>query len=214
MIDNYYTDEIGVVHQINKLPFVYDEQYVKDRYVKYGDLCKTMGDIRLSFLLGAIKKKPKSILDIGYGNGAFLDICNNFGIFTYGYDISGYEISQKHRVFLAYRDIFIDHHFTVVSMFDSMEHMENPDEILKNIDTEYIIVSVPWYKPWMGDDWFISWKHKRDNEHLHHYSKDSLELFFDKYFYKLISYSHIEDLVRYDKNNDPNILTAVFQREK
>jgi len=211
MIYNYYTDEMGVVHQLNKLPFVYDEQYVKDRYVKYGDLCKTLGDIRLAFLLGSIKYTPFSILDIGYGNGAFLDVCLKYGSSTYGYDVSEFEINKEHKI-LKFEEIF-NFNFDTVCMFDSMEHMTYPEVILENIKCKYIYVSVPWYKPELGDEWFTNWKHKRDNEHLHHYSLESLELFFNKYNYSLISSSHIEDLVRYDINNNPNILTAVFKKE-
>jgi len=210
MLKNYSIDSNEVVHQIDKNEFIYDEQYIKDRYVKYGDTCRTMGILRLSYLLGSIVLKPKKILDVGYGNGAFLDICSDYGLITYGYDISNFKINSKH-IILKYDEVF-NYEYDVVCMFDSMEHMENPEKFLEGLRTKYVFVSVPNYKPELGDEWFFYWKHRRENEHLHHYSERSLTKFFKSYNYDLIDLSNVEDIIRQDQQNIPNITTAIFRR--
>ena len=73
--DNYDIDEFGVIHQKKIYPITYDEKYVKERYDTYGEKVRQMSFLRLGYLLGAINKIPKSILDVGYGNGDFLKTC-------------------------------------------------------------------------------------------------------------------------------------------
>lgn len=98
MIDNFeYLYEItgdGVIHQkiINRL-IVYDYDYVHERYDKFVHN-EEMAYLRLGFLLGSIKENINKILDVGYGNGAFLNVSKNFIKECYGYDISNYPLSD------------------------------------------------------------------------------------------------------------------------
>jgi len=77
-----------------------------------------------------------------------------------------------------------------------------------------VCISVPncHYK---DDEWFENWKHRRPNEHLWHFNKESLVKFMKRMGFVLCSYSNLEDTIR--KNNDQietNILTCVFRSFK
>ena len=103
MLDNYEKDSYGVVKQINCSPFLYDYSYA-DNYnlLPTNDI---MSHLRLGYIVGSLGKMPESILDVGYGNGAFLNLAKNYSK-CYGHDISHYpipegvefvkDISQKH----------------------------------------------------------------------------------------------------------------------
>ena len=78
MINGYERLENGVIKQKNPKPYVYDKDYVIKTYdSSYGIFCDMMSYLRLGYITGVIKNFPKTVLDIGYGNGAFLKICQN-----------------------------------------------------------------------------------------------------------------------------------------
>jgi hypothetical protein len=157
--------------------------------------------------LGNIQTTPKSILDVGYGNGSFLKACQNIIHNCYGFDISDYPIPDKvSRV----EDIYSSH-YDVVTFFDSLEHFDDIYEI-KKLQCNYVMISVPWCH-YLSDDWFQSWKHRRPNEHLWHFNDDSITNFFNELGYERIYCSNVEDTIRKDPNiNIENILTCIFKK--
>ena len=76
MLDNYEKDSNGVIKQINCTPFSYDYSYA-DNYntLPTNDI---MSHLRLGYIVGSLGKMPESILDVGYGNGAFLNLAKKF----------------------------------------------------------------------------------------------------------------------------------------
>ena len=74
MLENYSKNVDGVVYQVDKNCIGYDKEYVNIRYVKYGELPTYMGYLRLGNIIGSLGRVPKSILDIGYGDGSFDEI--------------------------------------------------------------------------------------------------------------------------------------------
>ena len=207
MLDNYYKGEYGVIHQKEVKEF--NKDYAA-QYNNYGELSNYMSYLRLGWLGGAIGYLPESILDIGYGNGAFLNVCKQAGInICHGEDISNYPLPEG-CTSISYDDIFKTH-YDVITMFDSFEHFEDLSFIGK-LDCSYLIISVPNCYAGEEDEWFGSWKHRREDEHLHHFNITSLNNFCGWHNYRLINYSYIEDAIRKDDNYKPNILTACFDR--
>ena len=76
LLENYEKLDNGVIRQVNREPYNYDFDYSND-YNKLGEIGKRMSYLRLGYLLGVLDFTPKSILDIGYGNGDFLEACVN-----------------------------------------------------------------------------------------------------------------------------------------
>ncbi len=206
MLENYSKNVDGVVYQVDKNCIGYDKEYVNIRYVKYGELPTYMGYLRLGNIIGSLGRVPKSILDIGYGDGSFLKVCSDIIPGCYGYDISTYPIPNGCFPVKDFTEEFYD----IITFFDSLEHFEDI-EFVKDLKCNFICVSVPdcHYK---NDQWFENWKHRRPDEHLWHFNKKSLCSFMERMGYSLVSASNIEDTIRKSKEEESNILTCIFEK--
>ena len=100
--------------------------------------------------------------------------------------------------------------YDVVCFFDSLEHFDNI-YIIKELKTDYIFISVPWCHNF-SPDWFKSWYHRKPNEHLWHFNKESLLNFMSELGYNCIHTSNIEDTIRKNNKEYSNILTAIFKK--
>jgi len=216
MIEGYEQFYNGVIRQVKPEPYVYDEKYVKDRYDSYGEKCDMLSYLRLGYIMGAIKKFPSSVLDIGYGNGSFLKICEEANIDTYGTDISNYKL--KYGKFVPSDKIY-NKSYDLITMFDSMEHMHDL-KFLLDLNCNYLCISVPFChyneiyesNALAGEEYFTNWKHRRPDEHIWHFDDKSLIAFMKDHDFIKISTSTIEDMIRLPSDNFPNILTGVFKR--
>jgi len=206
MLKNYEKDINGVLHQIQISKIKYDEEYVKTRYSAYPTTV-AMSHLRLGYLLGAINFIPNSILDVGYGNGDFLNTSSHIIPNCCGYDIEPAFPLPKH--ILSKKSLY-DESYDVVCFFDSLEHFDNIYEI-KDLNTKYIYISVPWCHN-INDEWFENWKHRRENEHLWHFDLNSLKSFMNSIGFEYISHSNIEDTIRKSDCELPNILTGLFKK--
>lgn len=82
------------------------------------------------------------ICDVGCGKGYFLEMCNKVGWSTFGMDISEYAIEEAKKTGgtkarLAVCDIQdgipFEEEFDVITCFDVIEHLENPEQALSNM---------------------------------------------------------------------------------
>lgn len=205
MLQNYEIDENGVIKQVRyfKTPQKYDETYVNERYNTYGIKGTLMSYLRLGFINACLGEYPLSILDVGYGNGDFLNACKEVIPNCYGKDISNYKLPK------GCESGDFDREYDVVTFFDSLEHFEDI-YFVKDINTKYICISVPNCHNF-SDEWFFNWKHRRPDEHLWHFNEISLIAFFDKCGYDLIRTSTLEDIIRKNDKDESNILTGFFK---
>jgi hypothetical protein len=165
-----------------------------------------MSYLRLGFLLGALDEPVKKVLDVGYGNGDFLDVAKHYFPECSGFEVNGCTIPEGCEFI---HDIYKEE-FDVVCFFDVLEHFDNIYDI-KRLSTKYIYISVPECH-FVSEDWFESWKHRRPDEHLWHFSKDSLRAFMEEIGYSLLTYSNVEDAIRKPEDDLPNILSGVFKK--
>jgi hypothetical protein len=208
MLKNYYKDLFGVIHQKEVKKF---EKDYATQYNDYGELSNYMAYLRYGYMIGVLGRIPYSIVDVGYGNGAFLNVCKETIKNCYGYDISDYPVPEGCKKIdnnFFQKDWY--QYYDVITFFDSLEHFENI-EFIRDLDCRNIIVSVPNCE-YSNDKEFEDWKHRRENEHLHHFDYYSLRNFFDYAGWKVLGHSKVEDLIR---KNGPkcNILTMVFERK-
>ena len=210
MIENYEILENGLIRQIkfvNKIQ-EYDVDYVNERYNQYGEKGPQMAGLRLGYLIGVLGFVPKSILDIGYGNGDFLKVCQQGIEKCYGNDISDYPVPDG----VTFVENIFNKNYDIISMFDVLEHFEDIN-FVKDLDCSYVYVSLPWCHNF-SDEWFLNWKHRRPDEHLWHFNDKSIKLFFDEMGFDLLNYSNIEDIIRKPTDENTNILTCIFKKKK
>ena len=206
MIENYEILENGLIKQksiLNKIR-TYDYDYVNSSYNQYGEKGSQMAGLRLGYLVSKLGYWPKSILDVGYGNGDFLKICKN-KIDSYGNDISGYPVPEG----VTFVENIFERHYDVICFFD-VEHFEKID-FVQNLKCDYIFLSLPWCHNF-SDEWFLNWKHRRPDEHLWHFDEKSIKNFFNETGYEMIDFSNIEDLIRVSNEDYPNILTCILKK--
>lgn len=207
MINNYKITQDGVIKQINALPFTYNLEYADSRYSIFNDRGNIL-NLRLGYIIGSIGRVPKSLMDVGYGNGDFLNSCKNYIPKLYGNDTPpSYPLSQD----IKFVENIVEQEVEVITFFDSLEHFSDI-EFVKDLKCSYVIISVPWCYNGENDVWFETWKHRKPDEHLHHFNEKSLEKFMNRQGFKIINYCNLEDKIRIDKNLSPNILTACFQK--
>jgi hypothetical protein len=206
-LENYEVLENGIIKQKNIKKIEYNYDY-SNKYNSYGEKSNYLSYLRLGVLIGSLNNIPKSILDVGYGNGSFLQCAKNTIDNCYGFDISDYPtpegVSKEKSIF--------DKHFEVICFFDSLEHFDDI-KIIDKLKCDYIFISVPWCH-YVSDEWFLNWYHRRPNEHLWHFNDKSLVKFFEENGFEKIYLGNFEDTVRKNSscNGYSNILSAVFKK--
>jgi len=207
MMHNYTTTQDGVIKQMQVTPFNYDIDYSDSRYSIFNDRGNIL-NLRLGYIIGSIGKVPNSLLDVGYGNGDFLESCKDFIPTLYGNDIQpAYPLVDG----INFVNNITDQEVEVITFFDSLEHFTDI-EFVKNLKCKYVVISLPWCYNGINDEWFTNWKHRKPDEHLYHFNENSLEKFMHRQGFRMINYCNLEDKIRQDNTLSPNILTACFQK--
>lgn len=171
--------------------------------------------LRLGFVAGVLGRYPKSILDIGYGNGDFLFQCAKKIDLCFGYDISEYPTPKGVTKITSIDSCKAE----VVTFWDSLEHIEDLS-FVKDLKCEYVIISCP-MSHWnffdtteKADNWLLNHRHYRPNEHLHYFDDMSLTIFMNMNGFDYICDNNLEDLIRIPGDDRQNILTAAFKKRK
>jgi len=207
MLDNYQKLDNGLIKQVEVTPIQYDFEY-SNKYNKLGELSKRMSYLRFGYLIGALGFTPESIMDVGYGNGDFLNVAKDSVLNCYGSDIvKHHPVPEGCKFAESLYSVNVD----VVCFFDSLEHFEDIYEI-KDLQNKYVYISLPWCH-YFSDEWFETWKHRRINEHLWHFNKEALVNFFKELGYQPIALSNIEDTIRKHEFSYENILTGIFKKQ-
>jgi hypothetical protein len=206
-MENYVTLSSGIIKQINVQKITYNSEY-NEKYNRYGEKGNYLSYLRLGVLLGALGRRPESIVDVGFGNGDFLRACVKSIKHVFGCDISDYPTPEG-ATKIELKDIS---NADVVCFFDSLEHFDNID-FIKDLDTKYIFISVPWCHN-ISEEWFLNWYHRRENEHLYHFNEESLKQFFSNSGYECIFTHNFEDIIRVNPSVAPlpNILSCIFKK--
>lgn len=199
---NYGVTKEGILFQkvVRPKTVEYAEQYNS-----YGEMSNYMSYLRLGHIVGALGRLPVTLLDVGYGNGSFLQSCLQSGIESWGYDISDYPLPEGAEIGDIYNS------YDVISFYDSLEHFSNI-EFVKDLQCNYLVISVPECHFPEDEEWLMNWRHLRPDEHLWHFNRNSLTEFL-KEQYDLVCESSVEDTIRKNEGQpENNILTAIYRR--
>ena len=209
----YKIDEIGIITQLNPQKFDYSESYINTyNTAEYKNNSIKLNLIRLSLMIGQFGSTPLNILDYGYGNGAFLEQAKEHIKSCDGYDVSPVKVPDG-----CNRVQTLNGNYDCISFFDSLEHIKDIS-FIKFLKTKSILISLPYCKNINEFDtmdlfikWFDTWKHRKPNEHIHHFTPESLELFFQLMGYRMGLICNMEDEIRKpEKEKTKNILTGFF----
>lgn len=207
MLKNYSVNEDGVIFQKEKSLFNYDVEYIRKSYDSYGIITEHMSYLRLGYVIRSCDIKLTTLLDVGYGNGSFLKVASKVIPNCFGYEVNNYPIPDG----VQFVNDWMNNSYDVITFFDVLEHFPDP-YIIKNSKTKYIVISLPWCH-YNSDDWFYSWKHRRENEHLWFFNENSMKNFANSCGFTMTHYCNMEDVIRVPLNNSntPNILTVCLR---
>lgn len=210
MLANYQINHHGVISQIERKTYIYDQNYIEHSFNRYGVLGEKMSFLRFGFLLGVMGHIPTSIMDVGYGNGNFLRVAHDLVK-----DCSGFDIEPAYPLppSISSQTSLYSRSYDVVTFFDSLEHFPNIYEIAA-MQAEWVIITVPWcHARSQGDEWFDGWKHRKPDEHLWHFDPESMTEFMRSLGYQAMKLCALEDTIRGGgPHNLPNILTGGFRK--
>jgi len=151
-----------------------------------------------------------SVCDFGYGNGDFLSYCTEQNHSCFGYDISKYPTPPGVQFVNSIDDVSVD----LFTFFDSIEHIHNSDLVsfLLGIHTKYFCISLPHMHEEMGAEWFKTWKHRKPNEHFHHFDIHGLTKLLEDAGCDVLYVGNDEDEIRKPVDSLTNILTVIAKK--
>jgi hypothetical protein len=204
----YEMDKFGVITQTDHRPYVYDKAYsaIYDGR-EYKRNSERLQDLRLGFVLGSHGSPIRSLLDIGYGNGAFINTAKQHVPYVYGYDITGVPLDGA---YVMPEIVKAD----VITMFDVLEHF--PDcSFVADLPCETLVVSLPYcHFHTEGLKWLeTKYKHLKSDEHIRHFTEWSLPAFLDQYGWRPVAKSSHEDIIRKSTHGLQNIISMAFKRK-
>jgi hypothetical protein len=189
----YEIDRFGVITQTDHRPFTYNPEYSaiydKEQYKRGSDILQAM---RYGFACAAHGKPIKSLMDVGYGNAAFINFIKSHVPYVYGHDITGVPLDGA---YLMPEFVKAD----VYCFWDVLEHF--PDcSFLNELPCETICISLPYcHFHTEGLEWFENYHHFKPDEHIRHFNPWSLTAFMNQYGWKAVAESDHEDYVRKGK---------------
>ena len=169
-----------------------------------------MSEVRWNFIQSCLQlPKGSRVLDVGYGNGAFLKHARAEGMDIYGIDLHDEDFG------IPVVNLETKIHFDLICFFDSLEHFTN-FQPLRNLRASNVIVSIPNTPSWLLSSPRI-WRHYKPGEHLHYFSRCSLDnLMRDWGFGDKLTDGYPEDALRgkltIEGQVQDNIYTAIYSR--
>lgn len=206
---SYLVDEYGVIHQLEPSKFEYDPAYISTydhgRYARQGH---ALNSLRTSLILEMycriFSEMPRTVLDFGCGNGAFGKVAGAIFDSCFGFDVIDYPLPEEMKRVdsLIPADIY--------TFWDSLEHCPDID-FVESIECKMVAISLPLCH-FDSLEWFAEWRHRKPNEHLHHFSSETLMSFMNSKGWKPYYTSNLEDVVRTPNDDKQNILTIIFYK--
>jgi len=177
---------------------VYNDAYF-DKYVGYeqSDLGKQLTAERVK--LAERYKHGGRILDFGIGSGQFVKESNSLG-----YDVCPKAVEwlkKESRLVNPWTDDLWS--VDAITFFDSFEHEDNIDELVRKVWGRTLILSIPIFK---DKAHVLRSKHFRKDEHYHYFTQDGLIRWFADRNYHLVEANMMET-----KLGREDIFTFVFQ---
>lgn len=202
----YTIDDFGIIHQVNPEPFVYDTNYTSvydtEAYQKRSDMIQAL---RVAFIQN--NTHAERILDFGAGNGAFCRFAKDHFEEVIAYDVASHNIPGVNNSPIPFVPV------DCYTFHDSLEHLPHLD-IVRELPCRYVSISLPYcHYHYCGKEWFDKlYKHRKPNEHLHHFDESALRRFMEFHGWKAIQVGKHEDIVRKSPGYWQNILSIIFER--
>jgi SAM-dependent methyltransferase len=184
-----------------------EEPYPADYYgregVKFVSLFEIIRDLCLKYRVNAVKRKTafasRRILDIGCGNGKFLNDMLRFGYGIYGVELQGPAFDAARRIRSINLvpedklspDSFKEDSFSAITLWHTLEHINNPLNILiycsRWIQKDgFLFIEVPNIDSYQARLFGNKWLHMDFPRHRFHFTAYALRLILEKTGFSVI----------------------------
>lgn len=183
------------------------KNYYRDReYRQSEELFKNIFKKRYHLI---VKSNPAgwTVLDIGCSNGVFLDLFKETGWETWGVEPSGsadVAKRKRHKIIKNYfeKANLPKNYYDLVIMNHTLEHMENPSEVLSKIHKllkpeGILFVDVPNAGGLGARILGKNWPYLLPEEHKHQFTRQSLTSLLEKSDFKVIHFESRSGLFEY-----------------
>jgi hypothetical protein len=167
-----------------------------------------MSYLRLGWLSASIPYETLSLMnmvDIGSGNGVFVDCAKKVLGNACGYDLCGPSISE---------DSLMGTDWDIVVLSDVLEHYDDISDLFK-IKWEYAMLSFPETPLVDSFDELMNWRHFKPNEHIYHLNLQGMREWLANIepSVQIVKCGNFEDHIRkrWDETV-PNITTMLIRR--
>ena len=179
----------------------YDDNYFNE-YVSMEHT--EIGDCLNKFRVDFVNKHTRGlILDIGIGCGTFLKRRGN----CVGFDVcpkATYLLQRKGKYFNPYNGGASWPKNKGINFFDSLEHLEWPELIFKQIGRQFIFITMPIFRDF---DHLLNSKHLKKDEHFLYFTESGLIQYMANYGFGLLEKR--DDEIRCGRED---IMAFVFRR--
>jgi len=185
---------------------IYDEKYFcgANKQFGYADYDKDkmpMKNVFLKYLkiiAGNFETvKGKKLLDIGAATGFFARIAQDFGFNAEGIEISKWAAQEGRKKGLKIHHgtvdtiQFLENSFDVITLFDVLEHISEPDKFLEKIflilkQDGVLVINTPDAKSVWSRILGRRWQAYIPPEHLILYNKNNIEFFLKRHKFKIL----------------------------
>lgn len=191
------------IKQVDKTDFVYSMDYKARQSTNV-----EMSHLRLGWLSASIPyevMKGLSLLDIGCGNGVFMDCARGKFADVKGYDLCGESISREEMMNTSWG---------IVVLSDVLEHYDDISELFR-MKWEYAMISFPETPRVSSFEELTWWRHFKPNEHIYHLDEKGMREWLTNMDgnVSILGTSNFEDLIRHRWDESiPNITTMLIHR--
>lgn len=170
------------LNESEQLDIYSDNYFIKNKDV--GKFKRKTAEIDLNRLKKLGVKRGK-VLDVGYGEGYFLEVSQKIGWEVYGVEIVKFDTNVAH---------FPDKYFDLITLFDVIEHFQNPLLELKEInrilkDDGFVYIHTPniggLFAKLMGKRWFQI----KPEEHIFYFNKKTIKTILKKSGFEVLVYN-------------------------
>lgn len=180
----------------------YDEEYF-NAYVRMEHT--EIGECLNKFRTDLVNKYTRGlVLDIGIGCGTFLKRRGN----CIGFDVcpkATYLLQRKDLYFNPYNGGTYWPKIKGVTFFDSLEHLEWPELIFKNMGRQFIFITMPIFRDF---NHLLKSKHLKKDEHFLYFTEAGLIKYMANYGFGLLEKS--DDEIRCGRED---VMAFVFRRD-